>query len=235
MESFDAQAAIRRGRRTRRPPRSTGVTACGGNSSTTPPASSPGQVDKVNVGVIAIVDVAPIYLGKQQGFFSKHNIDLTLVPAQGGAVIVPGVVSGQYQFGFSNVISLVLGEVAQPADQGGQQRQQPRPARSARTSADWSSRTGQPDQDGGRPGRQDGRGQHPEEHRATPRSERPSARPAATRKKIKFVELAFPDMAAALDGRPGRGGLRGRAVPVRGQAKGWTRSWPGTTPSRPRT
>jgi NitT/TauT family transport system substrate-binding protein len=84
------------------------ISACGGNSSTAPPASSPGQVDKVNVGVIAIVDVAPIYLGKQKGFFTKHNIDLNLTTAQGGAVIVPGVVSGQYQFGFSNVTSLVL-------------------------------------------------------------------------------------------------------------------------------
>jgi NitT/TauT family transport system substrate-binding protein len=84
------------------------LAACGGNSSKAPPATSPGQVDKVNVGVIAIVDVAPIYLGKQKGFFTKHNIDLNLTPAQGGAVIVPGVISGQYQFGFSNVTSLVL-------------------------------------------------------------------------------------------------------------------------------
>ena len=84
------------------------LAACGGNSSTTPPASSPGQVDKVNVGVIAIVDVAPIYLGNKQGFFKKHNIDLTLTAAQGGAVIVPGVVSGQYQFAFGNVTSLLV-------------------------------------------------------------------------------------------------------------------------------
>src|SRR5690242_5470133 len=82
-----------------------GPTACGGNSSTGGAASPapPGQPDKVTTGVIAIVDVAPIYLGKQQGFFSKRNIDLTLQTAQGGAVIVPSVVSGQYQFGFSNV------------------------------------------------------------------------------------------------------------------------------------
>ena len=67
-----------------------------------------GAPDNVNVGVIAIVDVAPIYLGKQQGFFSKRNINLTLTTAQGGAAIVPAVVSGQYQFGFSNSISLLL-------------------------------------------------------------------------------------------------------------------------------
>jgi NitT/TauT family transport system substrate-binding protein len=57
-----------------------------------------------------IVDVAPIYLGKQQGFFSKRNIDLNLQLAQGGAAIVPAVVSGQYQFGFSKCLSLLLAQ-----------------------------------------------------------------------------------------------------------------------------
>jgi NitT/TauT family transport system substrate-binding protein len=64
--------------------------------------------DKVTVGVIPIVDVAPIYLGKEKGFFSKRGIDLRLESGQGGAAIVPGVVSGQFQFGFSNVTSLLL-------------------------------------------------------------------------------------------------------------------------------
>lgn len=81
---------------------------CGGSNS-----SSGGKttaVDKIKVGVIPIVDVAPIYLGKAQGFFSKRNIDVTLEQAQGGAAIVPAVVSGQYQFGFSNVVSLMLAQ-----------------------------------------------------------------------------------------------------------------------------
>jgi len=81
--------------------------ACGGASSTTPPASGNGP-DKVTVGVIAIVDVAPIYLGKQKGFFSKRNIDLTLQAGSGGAVTVAGVVSGQFQFGFGNLTSLLV-------------------------------------------------------------------------------------------------------------------------------
>jgi len=84
------------------------LAACGGSNTPAPPA--PGQPDKVNVGVIAILDVAPIYLGKQQGFFSRRNIDLNLQTAQGGATIVPAVVSGQYQFGFSNVVSLLLAQ-----------------------------------------------------------------------------------------------------------------------------
>jgi NitT/TauT family transport system substrate-binding protein len=71
------------------------------------PAASGGN-DQVKVGIIPILDVAPIYLGKQKGFFSSRRIDLTLESGQGGAAIVPGVVSGQFQFGFSNVTSLLI-------------------------------------------------------------------------------------------------------------------------------
>jgi NitT/TauT family transport system substrate-binding protein len=66
--------------------------------------------DQVKVGVIPIIDVAPIYLGKQQGFFSKRNIELTFETAQGGAAIVPGVVGGKFQFGFSNMTSMMIAQ-----------------------------------------------------------------------------------------------------------------------------
>lgn len=71
-------------------------------------AGSPGAATSITVGVIPILDVAPIYLGVQQGFFADQGLALTLETAQGGAAIVPGVVSGQFQFGFSNVVSLLL-------------------------------------------------------------------------------------------------------------------------------
>jgi NitT/TauT family transport system substrate-binding protein len=79
--------------------------ACSTSNETTP--TKPGEPDKVTAGVIAIVDVAPIYLGKQQGIFTKHNIDLKLETAQGGAVIIPIVIARGYDFGFSNVVSLL--------------------------------------------------------------------------------------------------------------------------------
>ncbi|HZE40250.1 MAG TPA: ABC transporter substrate-binding protein [Stackebrandtia sp.] len=74
------------------------------------PSQSAGGADDVTVGVIPIVDVAPIYLGKQQGFFSDRDIDLKLKAGQGGAAIVPGVTSGDYQFGFSNLTSLMAAQ-----------------------------------------------------------------------------------------------------------------------------
>ncbi|WP_250008693.1 ABC transporter substrate-binding protein [Actinoplanes sp. M2I2] len=65
---------------------------------------------KVSVGVIPIIDVAPIYLGQRKGFFSRRGIDLSLTPEQGGAPIVEGVLGGKYQFGFSNVTSLMAAQ-----------------------------------------------------------------------------------------------------------------------------
>ncbi|XVU28284.1 ABC transporter substrate-binding protein [Actinoplanes sp. CA-054009] len=83
------------------------VTACGDAGGEPDNDAGP---DKVNVGVIAIVDVAPIYLGKAKGFFGSRDIDLTLTTAQGGSAIVPAVLSGEFQFGFSNTISLLLAQ-----------------------------------------------------------------------------------------------------------------------------
>jgi NitT/TauT family transport system substrate-binding protein len=84
---------------------------CGSSSSGAgDSASSGGGTTQVKVGVIPIVDVAPLYLGQKKGFFTKRGIDLKMETAQGGAAIVPGVVSGQFEFGFSNVTSLMIAQ-----------------------------------------------------------------------------------------------------------------------------
>ena len=85
---------------------------CGSSSSASgdSPSSGGAKTTQVTVGIIPIVDVAPLYLGQKQGFFSERGIDLKMELAQGGAAIVPGVVSGQFQFGFSNTTSLMLAQ-----------------------------------------------------------------------------------------------------------------------------
>lgn len=91
------------------------LTACGGGgtpaASSSAAAGSGGALEKtsIEVGVIPIVDVAPIYLGVQEGLFKKEGLDVKLTLAQGGAAIVPAVTSGQMDFGFSNVTSLIVG------------------------------------------------------------------------------------------------------------------------------
>jgi NitT/TauT family transport system substrate-binding protein len=83
--------------------------ACGDDNTPAAP-STPGVPDKVTAEVIPIVDVAPIYLGESKGFFDEVNIDLTLDTAAGGANIIPGVASGQFQFGFSNAPSVLIAQ-----------------------------------------------------------------------------------------------------------------------------
>ncbi|MFC7403245.1 ABC transporter substrate-binding protein [Citricoccus sp. GCM10030269] len=97
------------------------LTACGSGSPSGGGGSSAeggesgaqsGELTPIEVGVIPIVDVAPIYLGVQEGIFEKHGLDPELTLAQGGAAIVPAVQSGQMDFGFSNVTSLIVGRDA---------------------------------------------------------------------------------------------------------------------------
>lgn len=89
--------------------------ACGGDDGSTTEGQDGataggdgGELTPITVGVIPIVDTAAIWLGVDQGIFEEHGLDVTLENAQGGAAIVPGVVSGEFEFGFSNVTSLLL-------------------------------------------------------------------------------------------------------------------------------
>jgi NitT/TauT family transport system substrate-binding protein len=66
--------------------------------------------DKISVAVIPIADCAPIYLGKAKGFFAAHGLDIELSTQGGGAAIIPGVLSGQVQIGFSNIPSLLIAQ-----------------------------------------------------------------------------------------------------------------------------
>jgi NitT/TauT family transport system substrate-binding protein len=86
------------------------TTACGAADDGQQVVAGPGEITEVTVGVIPIVDVAPIYLGKEKGFFRERGIDLKMTTATGGAAIVPGVVSGQFDFGFSNLTSLMIAQ-----------------------------------------------------------------------------------------------------------------------------
>ncbi|WP_460398605.1 ABC transporter substrate-binding protein [Actinophytocola sediminis] len=79
------------------------VAGCGAGE----PTGSDGP-DEVTVGLISILDVAPIYLGKQQGFFAERDIELTLEPAEAGTETIPAVLNEHQQFGFSNVVTLLV-------------------------------------------------------------------------------------------------------------------------------
>jgi NitT/TauT family transport system substrate-binding protein len=66
------------------------------------------ETTTLRVGVIPIADVAPLYLGIKQGFFEQQNLEIEPQLAEGGAAITPAVLSGDFQIGFSNTVSLLI-------------------------------------------------------------------------------------------------------------------------------
>jgi NitT/TauT family transport system substrate-binding protein len=88
---------------------SMGVVACGGGPERTAP-TGPGQDKPISIKV-GDVEGAPasfLNFGVQKGFFAQHGLTVTVVQQQGGAAIIPGLVSGDLQFGGSNVVSMLL-------------------------------------------------------------------------------------------------------------------------------
>jgi NitT/TauT family transport system substrate-binding protein len=66
------------------------------------------ETTTLKVGVIPIADVAPLYLGMKNGFFDEVQLKIDPQLAEGGAAITPAVLSGDFQIGFSNTISLLI-------------------------------------------------------------------------------------------------------------------------------
>ena len=58
--------------------------------------------------MLPIADLAPLYLGMDQGFFKEEKLTIEPAVAEGGAAVVPAVMSGDNQIGFSNVTSLMI-------------------------------------------------------------------------------------------------------------------------------
>jgi NitT/TauT family transport system substrate-binding protein len=81
-----------------------------GDDEEEPAGGAGGQAEQttLRVGVIPIADVAPLYLGIKQGFFEEENLKVEPQLAEGGAAITPAVLSGDFQIGFSNVVSLLI-------------------------------------------------------------------------------------------------------------------------------
>jgi NitT/TauT family transport system substrate-binding protein len=86
------------------------VAACGGDDDSGGGGGSGASNEpaKLTVGVIPIADVAPLYLGIKKGFFKEQNLTITPKLAEGGAAITPAVLSGDFQIGFSNNVSLLI-------------------------------------------------------------------------------------------------------------------------------
>jgi NitT/TauT family transport system substrate-binding protein len=69
-----------------------------------------GEQASVRVQDTAGVPSAFLQYGVEEGFFEKRQLDVQVTPSQGGATVVPAVVSGDTDIGGSNLVSVLLAQ-----------------------------------------------------------------------------------------------------------------------------
>lgn len=73
-----------------------------------PEESTPEELRSVTMGILPIVPSVALQVGIDQGIFEEHGFDVTLESGQGGAALLPAVMSQQMEFAISNPLSLML-------------------------------------------------------------------------------------------------------------------------------
>lgn len=68
----------------------------------------PADLIPLTVGATRAVSNVSLAIGIDQGFFEEEGIDLSLEWAQSGAAVVPSVLNGEFDFGETNVSSLMI-------------------------------------------------------------------------------------------------------------------------------
>ena len=86
------------------------LSACGGSPATASPGDSaaPAAPTKITVGVIPIVDTAPIWLGVKKGFFKDEGLDVRSSRRPAARPLCPGSQAGSYDFAFGNFVSVMV-------------------------------------------------------------------------------------------------------------------------------
>ena len=82
------------------------VLGCGGGGGGS--AETNGGPATLRIGVLPIQDVAPLYLGVQKGFFKQEKLAIKPQIMQGGAEVTAGVASGKLNLGFAATEVLVV-------------------------------------------------------------------------------------------------------------------------------
>jgi NitT/TauT family transport system substrate-binding protein len=75
------------------------LSGCGSTGSADPaPSASDGELRKVTVAALPLVDIAPLWAGVEAGIFEEHGLDVDVTIVQGGAQTVPALLNGDVQF-----------------------------------------------------------------------------------------------------------------------------------------
>jgi NitT/TauT family transport system substrate-binding protein len=86
------------------------LAACGDDGDGDGGEGEAGGQARVRVQDTAGVPSAFLAYGVEKGFFEEHQVDVEVTPSQGGATVVPAVVSGDTDIAGSNVVSVLLAQ-----------------------------------------------------------------------------------------------------------------------------
>jgi NitT/TauT family transport system substrate-binding protein len=79
---------------------------CGGDDDSSGDGGSSGPTT-ITVGTLPIANAAPMYLGMEKGFFADEGLKIEPQVGEGGAALIPALISGDAQFAFVGVIPAI--------------------------------------------------------------------------------------------------------------------------------
>ena len=63
---------------------------------------------RLNLGIIPITEMMTLYIATEKGYFVQEGLEVERTPMAGGAVILPALVGGSVDIGYSNIVSIIL-------------------------------------------------------------------------------------------------------------------------------
>jgi NitT/TauT family transport system substrate-binding protein len=63
----------------------------------------------VDLGLLPLIDVAPVYIGLEDGIFAREGLEIEITPVQGGAASIPAMIAGELDIAFGAVPSMLSG------------------------------------------------------------------------------------------------------------------------------
>jgi NitT/TauT family transport system substrate-binding protein len=97
----------------------TSLSGCGllsGDDPDSPPAGTGVEKAKIRLGIIPIVDVAPVHIAIKKGYFRDEGVEVELKAIQGGAAGIPSLVNGELDVTFGNWVSFLAAQSKGAAD-----------------------------------------------------------------------------------------------------------------------
>lgn len=64
------------------------------------PSGAAPEKAELTLGLLPLIDVAPIYIGMEEGLFEREGLTIDIQPVQGGAAAIPAMIAGELDIAF---------------------------------------------------------------------------------------------------------------------------------------